>query len=64
MTVALLKSQILHMSIEKQETLLKLAILTVAAILCKLNLKMSKAMVDKILSFCSILNKIVFCTTV
>ncbi|EFX84969.1 hypothetical protein DAPPUDRAFT_300830 [Daphnia pulex] len=33
MTVALLKSQILHMSIEKQETLLKLAILTVAAIL-------------------------------
>ncbi|XP_057364707.1 dolichyl-diphosphooligosaccharide--protein glycosyltransferase subunit STT3A-like [Daphnia carinata] len=33
MTVALLKSQILHMSIEKQETLLKLAILTVAAVL-------------------------------
>ncbi len=41
MTVALLKSQMLHMSIEKQETLLKLAILTVAAILCKSNFHVS-----------------------
>ena len=32
---SVLKTQVLHMSVEKQETLLKLAILTVAAILCK-----------------------------
>ena len=32
---SVLKAQVLHMSVEKQETLLKLAILTVAAILCR-----------------------------
>lgn len=36
MSAGLIKSQLLSMNAEKQETLLKLAILTVAAILCKI----------------------------
>lgn len=33
-TAGLIKSQLMHMSAEKQETLLKLAILSTAAVLC------------------------------
>jgi hypothetical protein len=34
MMIGSIKSQLAHMSVEKQETLLKLAILSVAAVLC------------------------------
>ena len=35
MTSVLQKTGLLHMTVDKQETLLKLAILTIAAVLCK-----------------------------